>query len=159
MSFGIKKMMSTLKKRRPKRLFVVGSPSGVSPYAKQAALNSPRRQGKTKPTQLFPSDELQRNQWKKSGEICSTNFSYIPNTVLYMSGRPVAKCEPKLRWVPQHDTWSHPTDDSALGKWGHMLVMRFILKYCVNNWKTFKDIHSTVFINLNLIIYKHTMCQ
>ena len=73
---------------------------------------------------------------KKTGEICSMNLSYIPTTVLYMSGRPVAKCEPKLSWATQHDPWSHPTDDSALGKWEHMLLIRSILKYCVNNWKT-----------------------
>ena len=79
---------------------------------------------------------------KKSGEICSMNLSYIPTTVLYMSGRPVAKCEPKLSWATQHDPWSHPTDDSALGKWEHMLLIRSVLKYCVNNWKTFLMINQ-----------------
>ena len=132
MSLGTKKMMSPPKNRRPKRLWSI---------RRQVFRRMPSKPHLTRPDagekqsrhSCFLVMNCKKIRWDLLNEfVLHSNYSAV-----YMSGRPVAKCEPKLSWTTQHDPWSHPTDDSALGKWEHMLLIRSILKYCVNNWKTF----------------------
>ena len=43
-------------------------------------------------------------------------FTY---TVLWISSRQVAKCDPLRGWAIQHDLWSRPRGDPTLNKWEH----------------------------------------
>ena len=55
-------------------------------------------------------------------------------SVLWISSRPVTKCDPLLCWVIQHDPWSGPMGDRSLNKWKHywtesMQLLCLELKY------------------------------
>ena len=64
---------------------------------------------------------------RKQPVMFHTEQNMFTYTVLWISSRQVAKCDPLRGWAIQHDLWSRPPGDPTLNKWEHDYIK--LLKY------------------------------
>ena len=62
---------------------------------------------------------IKKCSWQPVLKFWNGNGTVSPYTVLWISGRPVAKCYPLRSWGTQHDPRSHPMGNPTLDKWEH----------------------------------------